>query len=445
MRRKAENAIVFAYYLKLALRSLRRNPVLTVLMVLSIAVGIGAAMTTLTVYHVLSGDPIPHKSRQLFYPQIEPRSFGQGAADPEPLSQMTRYDAEELWRQQRADRQALMSGGSITILPDRQTTQPFRAQARYTSADFFTMFDAPLQRGRAWSREEDEARARVAVIDAELAGKLFPDEDPIGRMIHLPQGALQIVGVLGEWPLNPRFYDLTNRRFGGAEQVFLPFSISRELRLGSQGSMNCWGSTSQAEGGSQGINAPCAWVQYWVELDTPRKAADYLDYLADYSDEQRAAGRFEAPTNVRLHDVMGWLDHNRVVPSDVRLQMWLAFGFLLVCLVNTVGLLLAKFLRRSGEIGVRRALGASRREIFTQCLVDAGAIGLAGGVLGLVFAAAGLWLVRQQPDEYARLAQLDGQALLLTFALALGASLLAGVLPAWRAMQVAPALQLKSQ
>jgi hypothetical protein len=80
---------------------------------------------------------------------------------------------------------------------------------------------------------------------------------------------------------------------------------------------------------------------------------------------------------------MEWLDYNHVVPGDVRLQMWLAFGFLLVCLVNTIGLLLAKFLRRSGEIGVRRALGASRAEIFKQCLVEAGTIGLAGGVLGL--------------------------------------------------------------
>ncbi|MBE2290995.1 MAG: FtsX-like permease family protein, partial [Xanthomonadaceae bacterium] len=126
-------------------------------------------------------------------------------------------------------------------------------------------------------------------------------------------------------------------------------------------------------------------------------------------------------------------------------QMWLAFGFLLVCLLNTVGLLLAKFLRRSGEIGVRRALGASRKEIFKQCLVEAGTIGIAGGLLGLGFAAFGLWLIRQQPDDYARAAQLDGHTLLLTLALALAASLLAGLLPAWRAMQIAPAIQLKSQ
>lgn len=58
---------MFAYYLQLALRSLRRNRALTALMVLAIAVGIGAAMTTLTVFHVLSGDPIPGRSDRLFY------------------------------------------------------------------------------------------------------------------------------------------------------------------------------------------------------------------------------------------------------------------------------------------------------------------------------------------------------------------------------------------
>lgn len=141
---------------------------------------------------------------------------------------------------------------------------------------------------------------------------------------------------------------------------------------------------------------------------------------------------------------MAWLDYKQVVPSDVRLQLWLALGFLLVCLLNTVGLLLAKFLRRSGEIGVRRALGASRGAIFAQCLVEAGTIGLTGGIAGLGLAWLGLWAVRQQPVEYAALAHLDLKMLLMTFMLALIASLLAGLLPSWRAIQVAPALQLKS-
>ena len=223
----------------------------------------------------------------------------------------------------------------------------------------------------------------------------------------------------------------------------MPFSTSRALKLGVQGTMDCWG--DQPADGTVGLNAPCAWVQYWVQLDDPAKAADYKRYLENYSNQQRAAGRFERPTNVRLDNVMQWLEFKQAVPSDVRLQLWLAFGFLMVCLLNTVGLLLAKFMRREPEIGVRRALGASRRAVFAQYLVEAGAIGIVGGIAGLGLALLGLWAVRQQPDAYAELAHLDMPMLLATFALALASSVLAGLLPAWRAMQVAPAIQLKSQ
>jgi putative ABC transport system permease protein len=70
---------------------------------------------------------------------------------------------------------------------------------------------------------------------------------------------------------------------------------------------------------------------------------------------------------------------------------------------------------------------------------------MAGGLLGLALAFLGLWGVRQQPVDYAELARIDLPMLALTFVLSLVASVLAGMLPAWRAMQVAPAIQLKSQ
>jgi putative ABC transport system permease protein len=403
-------------------------------------------MTTLTVFYVLSGDPIPAKSGKLFYPRIEPRSLGkQGKPEPEPMEQMTRYDAEALLRQERGDRQAVMTAGAAVILPEGQVTKPLRARARFTSADFFPMFEPPLVAGRAWTAAEDEARARVAVIDRKLGEKLFGAGNYVGRSFRTPEGTFEVIGVMGDWPLNPRFYDMSNRQFGGAEEVFLPFSTSRELKMGTQGSMWCWGDSSADPEGAKGVNAPCAWLQYWVELDQPGEVAAYRQYLVDYSEAQRKAGRFERPANVRLDDVMGWLEFKQVVPEDVRMQTWLAFGFLLVCLLNMIGLLSAKFLRRAGEIGVRPARGAPRNEILKQCLVEAGCVGAAGAVLGLAFAALGLWLVRQQPDDYARLAHLDGPMLLVTFLLALAASLVAGLLPAWRAMQVAPALQLKAQ
>jgi hypothetical protein len=63
---------MFGYYLDLAIRSLKRNKLLTALMVLAIAIGIGASMTTLTVMHILSGDPLPGKGAHIFSRQVDP-------------------------------------------------------------------------------------------------------------------------------------------------------------------------------------------------------------------------------------------------------------------------------------------------------------------------------------------------------------------------------------
>ena len=438
---------MFGYYFKLALRSFKRNKVLTALMVLAIALGIGASMTTLTVFYVLSGDPIPQKSDMLFYVQMDPASMNGFTPGQDPEGQMTRFDSESLLREKRGDQQAMMSAGGLAIEPDKAGMTPFTLQSRYTSADFFSMFDVPFAFGQGWGAKEDVARARVAVISKDLNDKLFDGANSVGRTIRLNQTDFVVMGVLKKWQPTPRFYDLTQQRYGGnGDQVILPFSTSRALDLGNSGNMNCWAAAPENDPeGATGLNAPCAWIQYWVQLDSAEKQSAYRQHLVNYSDQQRKAGRFERPTNVRLSSVMDWLDYNRVVPGDVRLQTWLAFGFLLVCLLNTVGLLLAKFLRRGSEIGVRRALGASRRAIFTQCLIEAGTVGLAGGVLGLGLAGLGLWAVRQQPTEYAALAHLNPTMLLATFVLAIVASVLAGLLPAWSAMQVTPAIQLKSQ
>ena len=435
---------MFGYYFALALRSFKRNKALTFLMVLAIALGIGASMTTLTVFYMLSGDPIPQKSDKLFYPRIDPRSANGFTPGDEPEDQFTRYDAERLLRDKKGDRQAFMSGGSMAVESEDGKIAPFAVDARYTTADFFPMFEVPFRFGNGWNAGDDESRARVAVISQTLNDKLFNGANSVGRNLQASGQTFRIIGVMEDWRPTPKFYDMTNDRFTEVEQIFVPFWTSRALKLGNQGNMNCWGETTDEEG-STGPNAPCSWLQYWVELDSPAKVQAYKQYLANYSDQQRAAGRFERPTNVDLHNVMEWLDKNNAVPSDVRLQVWLAFGFLAVCLLNTVGLLLAKFLGRSSQIGVRRALGATRKAIFAQCLVEAGTVGLVGGLLGLALAWLGLWAVRQQPAGYAELAHMDMTMLAMTFALAILASLLAGLLPAWRAMQVTPAIQLKSQ
>jgi len=431
---------MFTYYLDLAMRSFRRNVSLTVLMIVAIAFGVGASMTTLTVLHVLSVDPIPGKSQNLYMVQLEPRKALGYVPGKEPPEQMTRAESEALLRAAKADHQAMMTGGNAAIEPQRAGLAPFFADGRWTTAEFFAMFQLRFLAGSAWTASDDDAVARVAVIARSLADKLFGSTDVVGKTIRVEGADVRVVGVIADWRPTPRFYDLNRDTYGPPEQLYMPFSTARELKLARSGSLDCWDEATDP----LAVGAPCVWTQFWVELGTRDKWTAYRDYLVQYSEEQRRGGRFGRPPNVRLRNVTEWLAYKEVVPSDARLQTWIALGFLLVCLVNTVGLLLTKFLRRSGEIGVRRALGASKRSIFAQLLVESGLIGLVGGTLGLGLAWLGLWAVRHQPTEYAELAQLDLSMLAATFALAVVTSVLAGLLPAWRGCQVTPAIQLKS-
>jgi putative ABC transport system permease protein len=435
---------MLTYYFDLALRSFRASKGLSLLMVLALGLGIGACMTTLTVYHVLSGDPIPTKSKRLFNVQLDAQGMEDYKPGSEPTLQLTRSDAEALLRDKRGLRQVMMTGGYSAVQTDDAAIKPFITSSRFTSADFFAMFDAPFAQGGGWDARADADSARVVVISKSLNEQLFGGVNSVGRELRVDNVALRVVGVLKDWRPVPHFFDLTaGGPYGKPASLYVPFSLAMEKRFNASGNNSCWGKPTV--GNLRGLNVSCAWLQYWVELPTAADAPAYRQYLTQYSEEQRRNGRFTRPANARARDVMDWLVQRQVLPGDVKLQLWLAFGFLLVCLTNTVGLLLAKALRRSAEIGVRRALGARKSDIFQQFVIEAGALGLAGGVLGLVLAALGLWMVRQSPAPHAPLAQLDWTMLALTFALALLASVLAGLLPAWRAASVTPAQQLKTQ
>ena len=101
-------------------------------------------------------------------------------------------------------------------------------------------------------------------------------------------------------------------------------------------------------------------MQFWVELPTAADAARYRTFLGNYAAEQQRSGRFHWPPHTRLRDVKEWLMYRHAVSDEVRILVLVAFSFLFVCLLNAMGLMLAKIMGRAGDIGVRRALGASR-------------------------------------------------------------------------------------
>ncbi|HKV66097.1 MAG TPA: ABC transporter permease [Rhodanobacteraceae bacterium] len=438
---------MFAYYLDLAIRSLKRNRLLTMLMVLAIAIGIGASMTTLTVMHLLSGDPLPGKSAHIFYPQVD--ASPSDWRNKDPLDMMDYRSAIDLWSAHRADRQALIVDSPIKVRAPSANRPPLMLTMLSTTSDFFPMFDVPFEYGSAWTPSDDASRARVAVISSDLNDKLFGGKDSVGKILRLKDSDVRIVGVLKPWRPTPEFYYVVGGNFangdtagyyGKPEDVFVPFQTGLEVNAGNFQQFTCWGFPSKP---GYLENSPCVWIGLWVQLDSPAKQAAYRDFLSHYAQQQKALGRF-TKTDTRMLDLMGWLDYNHVLPRDVKLQTWLAFAFLAICLFNTVGLLLAKFLRRGGEIGVRRALGASRRAVFAQCLTEAGLIGFVGGIGGWLLTLVGLWLVRRQQTPYSDLVHMDVSMFLATFVLAVVVSLIAGALPALRASRIAPALQLKA-
>lgn len=437
------------YYFNLALRSLERNKALTVLMILTIAVGIAAAMTTLTIFRLLSSDPLPHKSAQIFYPQLD-SSASPAHPQRQPLDMMDYRSAMDLWGAKRATRQAIVNTSPVKLQAEDKPGLMDRLVA--TTADFFPMFDVPLRYGQAWTAADDAARSRVAVISADLNRSLFDGANSVGRTVLVRGHAVRVVGVLDDWRPSPRFYNVAGGSFAEGntasfydrpEALMMPLSAALEVNDGYFQQFTCTDDMPQTQG--RLTDSTCVWLQLWIETENDAQTRAYRDFLASYAAEQERAGRLGQSDNTRMLNLNQWLQFNRAVPRDVSLQLWLAMGFLMLCLFNTIGLLLAKFMRRSSEFGVRRALGARRVDVLKQCLAEAGLIGLLGGTLGLLLVLLALWRIRMQPVEYADFMRLDMPMFIALFAISLLVSVLAGVIPALRASRITPAIQLKTQ
>ena len=437
---------MFQYYLKLSWLSIKRTPILTSLMVLAIGLGISVSITVLTVDYLMSQDPIPGKSHKLFHVQLDTFNDGNEARTPDGLPvQLTYQDLMNLSQSKipSAQTRSLRSGG--TVIPDKQGVNPFLQSIRAIDSDFFTMFNVPFVYGNPWAAEVDTKAKQVAVIAKSLNDRLFDGKNSVGKTLNIDKKLYEIVGVIDTWEPTPRFYDVNNGGFSDTELVFVPFSLLPVLELSSWGNNNAW-KPEPIKTYQDKLRSETMWLQYWVQLDSAVQQEEYREYLAGYIEQQKQLERFEKE-NAKgdIKDVVTWMEYNSVVSEDNSVLVGLSFMFLAVCMINTIGILLAKFLRRAPEVGVRRALGASRQQIFIQHLIDVGLIGFAGGVLGLVLAQVGLLGISNLYSNYERLVNMDLTLIFIAVGIALGSSLLAGIYPAWVICRTNPSNYLKAQ
>ena len=438
---------LFAYNLDLAVRSIRRNWVLSALMVTAIGIGIGASMSMVTVNYRFQADPIPQKSDVLHYIRLDSGDPTNQGDNSTPPPQLTYTDAMALLRADRPYRQAAMSGARLAVIPPDRDQRPFFANARATTADFFPMFDAPFKYGNGWRDDADAGALQVVVLSAATNDRVFGGENSVGRSLTLSGADYQVIGVLDDWEPSMRFWDAGS---GGGigdpiEDVFVPWSLIVARELQRQGNTNCW-KPIEGPGVQAFLNSECVWIQFWAELRSEEERRAFVGFLDNYVLEQKELGRFPRPLDNRATPLMAWLEEIGGAPSEAVVLLGLSILFLAVCLLNTLGLLLAKFLGKAGEISVRRALGASRSALMQQYLVEAGVVGMAGGLLGIFLTWLGLKGIAAQFEDGALDAflSIDWKMALAAVTLAILASLVTSILPTWRACNVQPSVHLKA-
>ncbi|HEY4144570.1 ABC transporter permease [Pinirhizobacter sp.] len=438
---------MFGYYLGLALRSFRGSRVLTALIIVLMGVGVATCMVAWSVFRVTAADPLPGRSATLFVPQVDnfgPTRTNQG----EPPNLLSHADAMALWHARGHTPTTLLYPVSFVHDPDDGTGQPSGLDGDAVTRDFFAMFGAPFAQGHVWSQADDEDGAALVVISDRLNRRLFGGDNSIGRSMNLDGHAFRVVGVLGPWQPWPRFYDVasTGTAFIAPGDIYLP--LRKAIALAKR-SLTGYCSAVAADPNIPDFNAwvhsECVWIGAWVQLRDAADVARYRQFLVAYATTQQQMGRFAWEPNIRLTGLNAWLASQRVIPKATNLSMMVALSFLLIAMVNVVGLMLARFMRRSTEIGVRRALGASRAAIYRQFGTEAVAIGMAGALLGMGLTWLGIRGVHLVFEPtIAAWAHMDLPLMLGTVVLAVGATFLAALYPTWRAAQVQPAWQIKT-
>jgi putative ABC transport system permease protein len=446
---------VLGYYLRLALASLQRSPVLTAITVVAIAVGISTCIITLTIYHASARNPIWWKSDRLYAVTIDSwdphRPYD--AKHPDlPPPQLSYRDVVYLLDSTIPRHKVAMFRSQDVLSAWSPLARPTPVFTRVTTADFFATFDVPFLYGSGWSAAADRNLEPVLVLSREQNDLLFGGGNSVGRTLRWNDSEFRVVGVLDTWRALPKFYDLTRGPFEAPEDAYVPFGWARTMgRFPNGGRFDCW-QDDPINTFEEFMRSDCVWLQMWVELPNAASQQRMQVLLDTYWTEQHNSGRFPRERNNRITNVGQWLVDQGVVSNDSRILVAVAAAFLTVCLLNSVGILLSKFVRGAGNVSVRRALGARKWDIVLQHLVEAGLLCGVASLLGLGLATLGIWAVQSVyahgeigSGGYHQIIRFERISALWALLLAAIAAVGAGLYPAWRISRVPPASYLKAQ
>ena len=405
--------------MKYALRQLRRNPAFTVTALAVLAIGIGANTAVFSVVNTMLLKPLavpqPGRVVQLMRRNQHFDLYCVAVADL------------FVWQ---AQTQILEDVSAYSYVPDKLSRTggdtPEQISAEHVSRDYFRLFGARIVLGRVFTAEEDQPRAGNFVV---LSGGLWQrrygsDPEIAGKTILFGGDSYKVVGVL-----DPAFHG------DRSVDVWLPLQADRASAAGC----SLWGAARLKPG-----------VTLTQAKSVLRLAAE--DYKRQHPAHTTFLGEAAMPADVTYTAE----PMESILTGDVRpaLEVLLAAVacVLLIGCANIAGLLLVSGIRRSQEIAIRSALGASRARIVRQLLAESTVLSVAGGVFGLLIAVLVIKLLPPlEPMNIARIGPgarpvaVDGTVLAVTAFLSILTGVLSGVLPALQASRADLSHHLKQR
>ncbi len=409
--------------MRTGVRSLRIHKLRSVLTVLGMVFGVASVISILAIGEGASHEVQAALRRlgpdRILVKSVRPPEAGEGSGAPITygLKQVDLERIEALVPDLRA------------VAPSYQLPKDVHVGAREvevplvcTTPSFFDIHQLELSRGRLLTSPDLEARANVAVLGADIARSLFGSTDPVGQEIKLGSGQYRVVGLL-----RPRASASATLNDPN-DSIFLPLTTGR-LRL--ENVIRITGA-----GGRRYETVDLHEIGLCVRsIDDPGKIDQQIAMLRRLLAQEHPLSDYDV---VVPYELLRQAEKNKQIFSLVLGSI--AGISLLVGGIGIMNIMLATVTERTREIGIRRALGAKRRHVMVQFLVETVVLSAGGGVLGL-----GLGLAI--PALVESLAQMKTVVTPKSLALALGISVVVGVVfglyPARRAAYMDPVEALR--